>query len=156
MSVGAVDPASLALWSHSMLAELGDFCRLLCPRCTSLGWASQSLARLNASPVPHPLRCNLFVWFLISGSACLCLPTWQLANLINLIESSELLRENWEEQPATASGSSFLLSRESPHVRNALFRGNGFPSISKMENEFQFYLSQLGLANGAGLYACDK
>lgn len=94
MSVGAVDPTSLGLWSHSILAELGDFCWLLCPRCTSLGWASQSLAQLNASPVPHAFCCNLFVWFFISGSACLCLPTWQLANLINLIESSELLQEN--------------------------------------------------------------
>lgn len=51
--------------------------------------------------------------------------------------------ERTVEQPATASGSSFLLSRKSLHASNALFGGNGLPSISEMENEFQPFLSQL-------------
>lgn len=64
--------------------------------------------------------------------------------------------ERTVEQPATASGSSFLLSRKSLHASNTLFGGNELPSISKMENEFQPFPSQLWLANGAGLYACGQ
>lgn len=158
MSVGEVDPSLLGLWSHSMLAELGDFCRLFSPWCTSLGWASQSLVRLNASPVPHPFRCNLFVLFLISGSACLCLPTWQWANLINLIESNVLLWESRKRGPATPSGSSILLSPspQNLHVHDILLGGNGLTPISKMENKSQFILSQLWPTNGPCLYVYDK